>query len=124
MLQELGPSYLDGWGGATGGQFLNHFLFLLGGRSHLQGAHAGLLFSLSPSANTLEVTRGVEEALKELQPGLAGLEMDTRVFRPATFIESSINNLTRALVIGSVLVVVVLVAFLYSWRSALISAVA
>jgi Cu/Ag efflux pump CusA len=76
-----------------------------------------------PSANTLEVTRGVEEALKELEPGLAGLEMDTRVFRPATFIESSINNLTRALVIGAVLVVVVLVAFLYSWRSALISAV-
>jgi Cu/Ag efflux pump CusA len=76
-----------------------------------------------PSANTLEVTRGVEEALNELQPGLAGLEMDTTAFRPATFIESSIGNLTRALIIGSILVVVVLVAFLYSWRSALISAV-
>jgi CzcA family heavy metal efflux pump len=82
-----------------------------------------LIVEKFPSANTLEVTRGVEEALKELQPGLAGLEMDTTVFRPATFIESSIDNLTRALIIGSVLVVVVLVAFLYSWRSALISAV-
>jgi CzcA family heavy metal efflux pump len=83
-----------------------------------------LIVEKFPSANTLEVTRGVEEALNELQPGLAGLEMDTTAFRPATFIESSIDNLTRALIIGSVLVVVVLVAFLYSWRSALISAVA
>jgi CzcA family heavy metal efflux pump len=83
-----------------------------------------LIVEKFPSANTLEVTRGVEEALNELQPGLAGLEMDTTAFRPATFIESSIDNLTRALIIGSVLLVVVLVAFLYSWRSALISAVA
>src|SRR5918999_1094638 len=94
-------------------------------RPRLMGV-PGLLLIVEkfPSANTLEVTRGVEEALNEVQPGLAGLEMDTTAFRPATFIESSIDNLTRALIIGSILVVVVLVAFLYSWRSALISAVA
>ena len=77
-----------------------------------------------PWANTLEVTRGVEEALTELKPGLPGIEIDSTIFRPATFIELSIDNLTPALVIGCVLVVLVLGAFLYEWRVALISVIA
>ncbi len=77
-----------------------------------------------PWANTLEVTRGVEEALAELQPGLPGIVIDHEIFRPATFIEQSIDNLTTALIIGAVLVVIVLGAFLYEWRVALISVVA
>jgi CzcA family heavy metal efflux pump len=77
-----------------------------------------------PWANTLDVTRGVEEALAALRPGLPGIEIDSTIFRPATFIEQSIGNLTRALVIGSVLVIIVLGAFLYEWRVALISVIA
>ena len=61
-----------------------------------------------PWANTLEVTRGVEKALDALRPGLPGIEIDTTIFRPATFIELSIDNLTMALLIGCVLVVLVL----------------
>jgi CzcA family heavy metal efflux pump len=75
-----------------------------------------------PWANTLEVTRGVEEALKEMEPGLKGINIDTTIFRPATFIETSINNLTESLLVGAVLVVIVLLFFLYEWRVALISA--
>ena len=74
-----------------------------------------------PWANTLEVTRGVEEALKQLQPGLPGIEIDTTIFRPASFIEVSIDNLTKALLIGALLVVLVLIFFLYEWRAAVIS---
>jgi CzcA family heavy metal efflux pump len=77
-----------------------------------------------PWANTLEVTEGVEEALEEMQPGLPGIAIDSTIFRPATFIELSIHNLTRALLVGSFLVVLVLLAFLYEWRAALISLVA
>ena len=77
-----------------------------------------------PWGNTLEVTRGVEEALAEMQPGLPGVEIDTTIFRPATFIEMAIDNLTRAMLIGCLLVVVILCAFLYDWRPALISSVA
>jgi len=77
-----------------------------------------------PWANTLEVTRGVEEALEALGPGLTGIEVDARIFRPATFIELSMHNLTIALIIGSILVVIVLAAFLFEWRVALISLVA
>jgi CzcA family heavy metal efflux pump len=77
-----------------------------------------------PWANTLDVTRGVEEALETLRPGLPGIDIDTTIFRPATFIELSIHNLTVALIIGAVLVVFVLGAFLYEWRVALISVIA
>src|SRR5262249_61385405 len=72
-----------------------------------------------PWANTLEVTRGVEEALASLKPGLPGIEIDSTIFRPATFIEASIGNLRSALLIGCVLVIVVLGAFLYEWRGGL-----
>lgn len=74
-----------------------------------------------PGANTLEVTRGVEDALTALQPGLQGMEIDTSVFRPATFIETAIANIGTLLLIGFVLVSLVLFAFYFQWRSALIS---
>ncbi|HWS15328.1 MAG TPA: efflux RND transporter permease subunit, partial [Candidatus Methylomirabilis sp.] len=77
-----------------------------------------------PWANTLDVTRGVEEALAALRPGLPGIEIDSSIFRPATFIEASIGNLKMALLIGCVLVIIVLGAFLYEWRVALISIIA
>ena len=77
-----------------------------------------------PWANTLDVTRGVDEALAALKPGLQGVEIDAQIFRPATFIEMALHNLTAALLIGCLLVIVVLGAFLYEWRAALISVVA
>jgi CzcA family heavy metal efflux pump len=75
-----------------------------------------------PWANTLDVTRGVEEALAEMRPGLPGIEIDSTIFRPATFIDLSIENLTESLIIGGILVVIVLFLFLFEWRVALISA--
>ncbi len=77
-----------------------------------------------PWANTLEVTRGIEEALDALRPGLPGIEIDSTIFRPATFIELSMHNLTRALIIGAILVIIVIGSFLYEWRVALISVIA
>ena len=75
-----------------------------------------------PWANTLDITRGVEQAINEMRPGLQGIKIDTTIFRPATFIELSIDNLTKSLMIGAVLVIIVLLFFLYEWRVALISA--
>jgi CzcA family heavy metal efflux pump len=77
-----------------------------------------------PWANTLEVTRGVEAALKEMAPGLPGIDIDHKIFRPATFIEMSIGNLTNAMIIGAVLMIAMLALFLYEWRVALTSVVA
>ncbi|HET7533839.1 MAG TPA: efflux RND transporter permease subunit [Nocardioidaceae bacterium] len=83
-----------------------------------------LIVEKLPWANTLDVTRGVEQALDELRPGLKGIEIDAQIFRPATFIEDSIDNLTKALVLGALLMIFMLGLFLYSWRTALISVVA
>ncbi len=70
------------------------------------------------------MTRGVEEALADLRPGLPGIEIDAKIFRPATFIEDSIANLSTAILIGALLMILMLGAFLYEWRTALISVVA
>src|SRR3990170_4327667 len=81
-----------------------------------------LIVEKLPWANTLDVTRGVEAAIEEMRPGLRDIEIDTTIFRPATFVELSIENLTSSLLVGAVLVVIVLLLFLYEWRVALISA--
>ncbi|MCX7406749.1 MAG: efflux RND transporter permease subunit [Planctomycetales bacterium] len=80
-----------------------------------------LIVEKYPWGNTLEVTRNVEAALEALRPGLKGLDIDPTIFRPATFIERSLNNLTHAMLIGCLFVVVILVAFLFDWRTSLIS---
>ena len=83
-----------------------------------------LIVEKHPDGNTLQVTRDVEAAIEALKPGLPDVEIDTTIFRPATFIEMSLQNLNRALLIGCVLVILVLIVFLYDWRTALISIIA
>jgi Cu/Ag efflux pump CusA len=77
-----------------------------------------------PNANTLEVTRGVEDALDELRPGLTGIQIDTSIARPATFIDESIDNLTLAAAVGAILLLAALGALLFEWRAALVAALA
>ena len=92
------------------------------GDAYANGANALLLVvEKLPSANTLEVTRGVERALAELERGLPGVQIDSSVFRLASYIEDSIANLSQALLIGALLVLLVVGAFLYNWRSAAIA---
>ena len=83
-----------------------------------------LIVEKLPWANTLDVTRGVEEAIEAMQPGLPDLEIDTSIFRPATFIETSLDNLSNSLLIGCLLMILMLFLFLYEWRVALISVIA
>jgi CzcA family heavy metal efflux pump len=74
-----------------------------------------------PWANSLQMTAGVEQAIRELQPGLPGIRFDTKVFQQADFVKLAIANLTQALVLGFILVVAILALFLFEWRVALIS---
>jgi CzcA family heavy metal efflux pump len=82
-----------------------------------------LVIEKFPSANTLEVTRGVDQALAELSRGLPGVQIDTEKFRLASYVQDSITNLTQAIAIGGILAILVIGVFMFSWRSALISAV-
>jgi CzcA family heavy metal efflux pump len=89
------------------------------------GSGDGLLLVIEkfPGADTVDVTRGIDEAITAMLPGLSGIEIDTEVFRPATFIEASIGNVSLALLIGFLLIALVLGALLFDWRAALISLV-
>jgi CzcA family heavy metal efflux pump len=82
-----------------------------------------LIVEKFPWANTLDVTKEVEAALLNLQPGLSGLKMNPTLFRPATFLEVATGNLTTTLIMGGVLLLLSLFAFSLNWRSALISIV-
>ena len=82
-----------------------------------------LVIEKLPGVNTLEVTRNVDHALAALQPGLPGVQFDSSIFRPASFIEMAVTNLSQALVLGAILMVLILSIFMYGWRTALISLV-
>ncbi len=73
-----------------------------------------------PGADTVEVTRGVEEALDTLAPGLRGISVDTELFRPASFVEQARDNFALTLGIGLVLAVLVVLLVLLDLRAALV----
>jgi Cu/Ag efflux pump CusA len=75
-----------------------------------------------PGANTLEVTKGVDSALAAMRPGLGDMTFDSSLYRPATFIESSFENLGWVLLIGGLLLLLVLGLLFWDWRRLLISA--
>lgn len=97
---------------------------LIGDAVH--GDDAGLLLVIEkfPKASTRDVTHRVEAAIGGMQPGLSGVQFDTGVSRPASYIEKSIDNLTLALIIGAALLILVFGAFFFSWRTALVGLVA
>ena len=88
------------------------------------GAGLFLVIEKFPNANTLEVTRGVEDALEALRPGLGNVTIDPTVFRPATFIEQAESNLALAALLALALIALVLGAFVFDWRAGLIGLLA
>ncbi len=83
-----------------------------------------LVIEKFPGANTIDVTNGILKAFRELQPGLPGININTHIFRQANFIHTAIHNLSFAVVLGCILVVFVLLAFLFQWRAAFVSLLA
>ena len=85
----------------------------------------GVLLALTSQygTNTLDVTRRVETALADFQPTLdkLGITLDGALHRPANFIEIALGHISDSLAIGAVLVVIVLLLFLRSSRTAFIS---
>jgi Cu/Ag efflux pump CusA len=80
-----------------------------------------LVIEKFPGANTLQVTRGVEEALAEMAPGLKGISIDTNVYRPASYIETALHNVGTVALIGFVLLVAAMLLLFASWRAAVIA---
>jgi CzcA family heavy metal efflux pump len=94
------------------------------GAAAIQGTPgAVLVISSQYGANTLEVTRGIEAALAEMEPAAksSGITLHPKLFRPANFVETSLSNIRSSLLIGAVLVTIVLFFLLADVRTAFIS---
>jgi CzcA family heavy metal efflux pump len=90
-------------------------------------ARPAVIISISkqPNANTLEVTRRIEKNLEELKKTFpADVVLDTKIFRQADFIETSVNNVQHALIEGGIFVIIILFLFLGSFRTTVISLLA
>lgn len=90
-------------------------------------AKPAIIISISkqPNANTLDVTQRIEENLLELKKTLpADVKLDTKIFRQADFISTSIRNVQTALIEGGIFVLIILFLFLGSFRTTLISLLA
>jgi Cu/Ag efflux pump CusA len=75
-----------------------------------------------PGTDTLQVTRDIERAMADMAPGLKGIAVDTREYRPATFVETALTNIGWVALIGLALLALALAVFA-SWRTALIGIV-
>lgn len=75
-----------------------------------------------PDAETLKVTRAVDETLASLQPGLPeGVELKNDLFRQEWFIDAGLNNVFEALRDGTILVIIILVLFLMNLRTTIVT---
>jgi CzcA family heavy metal efflux pump len=83
-----------------------------------------LVIEKFPGANTLEVTRQVEQALNEMRRGLPGVKVDANVFRLADYVGDSISNFAATLAVGAALMALLMLAFFTQWRSAAVAVVA
>ncbi len=84
-----------------------------------------LAISKQPNINTIEVTRKIEENLENLKRSLpSDVRLNTKIFRQADFIERSVGNVQQALVEGAVFVTIILLLFLGSFRTTIISLLA
>jgi CzcA family heavy metal efflux pump len=91
-----------------------------------QNATPAIILSVSkqPNVNTLKLTENIEANIAELKKTLPpDVDLNTKIFRQADFIEKSVGNVQQALVEGAVFVVIILFLFLGSFRTTIISVV-
>ncbi len=75
-----------------------------------------------PKADTVALTRQIENELAKLQPTLpVGVIANQVQFRQATFIQNSISNVKSVLIEAGIVVGIVLILFLMNWRATVIS---
>lgn len=97
------------------------------GAAEIAGEPAIVLMIIGQyGANTLSVSHAVEMVLEDFKVLFhqQGIEFFPHLFRPADYIERSLGNLSGHLLLGAGLVVLVLFAFLYDLRIAMIPTLA
>jgi CzcA family heavy metal efflux pump len=95
-----------------------------------EGSHNGrpaviLSIQKQPAANTLELSKHLDQVMDEIQTTLPkGMKLEKHIFRQADFVEVAIRNVVNALRDGTLLVILVVGLFLMHTRATLITAVA
>ncbi len=81
-----------------------------------------LTVTKQPNTNTLELIEKLDIAIADMQISLPkSIHISTDIFRQSTFIQSAINNVVKALMEGSVFVIIILFLFLMNYRTTIIS---
>ncbi len=121
-LESLGKSVVGTW---LGRPVLLHEIADIAfgpaparGSAGMNGQDGVILTVLkSPGADTLSLTRALDQAVAAAQAAAPkGLEFKPGLFRQSEFIQAAIGNVSKSLLEGGVLVVLVLLLFLGSWR--------
>jgi HAE1 family hydrophobic/amphiphilic exporter-1 len=81
----------------------------------------GISVSKSSSGNTVDIANAVNEELPSIEKDLGGQATVTTVVDQSVFIKESIRSLLQEGLIGAVFAVIVIWAFLRSWRSTVIA---
>ncbi|MEK9132876.1 MAG: efflux RND transporter permease subunit [Patescibacteria group bacterium] len=75
-----------------------------------------------PEAETLAVTKQIDETFSSLKSGLPkGVEIKNDLLRQQQFIDSGLSNVIDALRDGTILVIIVLILFLFNLRTTIIT---
>jgi len=77
-----------------------------------------------PKINTLLLVEEIDDALEEISKSVPGITYHTRILNQAEFIRTSINNVKKAMMEGSIFVVLILFLFLMNSRTTFISLLA
>ena len=93
------------------------------GKGSYKGNNAVVItVTKQPNINTIELTENIERILHELKEKLPeGVNLNTGIFQQSQFIEVSINNVKKALIEGSIFVIIILTLFLMDFRTTIIS---
>jgi len=84
-----------------------------------------LSITKQPNVNTIELSARINESLADIQKNIGDeIHFHTDIYNQSEFINTSINNVKKALIEGSFFVIIILFLFLMNYRTTLISLLA
>jgi CzcA family heavy metal efflux pump len=97
----------------------------IGAASYRGKAAVLLTITKQPDANTVDLSNRVMDAIAEIQENAGeSVRFHTDIYNQASFIETSVTNVLKALIEGGIFVVLILFFFLFNYRTTFISLIA
>lgn len=92
------------------------------GKGSYNGSEALVVtISSQPGVNTVDLTKIINDELQGIEKEVPGIQIQRGLYEQASFIKVAVNNVIKALLEGSVFVVVILLLFLMNIRTTVIS---